>query len=173
MGDSLATRTGTHDRRNGRRRRQSQAENGRGISARVDLGGLDQLAGYLICRAQVGVLQELKRLFGPFGITPMQFSVLKVIQANPGISQARVAEVLYIETSRMVQKVDRLEVRQLVERRRSDSDRRAHELHLTPAGGDLLAELMPLVEAHERVMAERIGQKAMADIVESLRAIVT
>jgi DNA-binding MarR family transcriptional regulator len=98
---------------------------------------------------------------------------LKVIQANPGISQARVAEVLYIETSRMVQKVDRLEARHLVERRRSDSDRRAHELHLTPAGGDLLAELMPLVEMQERAMAERIGQKAMADIVESLRAIVT
>ena len=97
----------------------------------LNLGGLDQFTGYVVRRAQVWIFQDFKRVLRKFDITPAQFSVVKIVAANPGVVQARVAEVLAIERARLVEMLDRLERRGLIVRSRSPSDRRSHALHLT------------------------------------------
>ena len=103
-------------------------------AAPADLGGLDALVGYVVRRAQLWMVQDFRRALKGLGITPAQFSVLRVIAANPGISQVRVAEALAIERARLVQMIDSLEAAGHVERTRSVVDRRSHALRLTEGG---------------------------------------
>jgi DNA-binding MarR family transcriptional regulator len=138
----------------------------------LDLGGLDQSTGYVVRRAQVWIFQDFKRLLRKFDITPAQFAVVKIVAANPGVVQARVAEVLAIERARLVEMLDRLERRGLIARSRSPSDRRSHALHLTPGGAGLLERLDPLIAAHEQHVLDRIGADDKRELLRILRPLL-
>jgi DNA-binding MarR family transcriptional regulator len=147
----------------------------RGSSARarhLDLGGLDQLTGYVVRRAQVWIFQDFKRRLRDFDITPAQFAVVKVVAANPGVAQARVAEVLGIERARLVEMLDRLGRRGLVVRSRSPSDRRTHALQLTHDGAALLERLQPCLAAHEQNVVARIGAEDKTTLLRILRPLL-
>lgn len=154
------------------RRRRSAPRAGVGGTVRrappIDLGGLDQIVGYVVRRAQVWIFQDVKRTLKDLDVTPAQFSVMKVVGANPGLAQARVAEALFIERARLVQMLDRLEARGLIGRNRSASDRRSHALHLTEEGGRLLAHLEQLIEAHESNVVARLGPKGKSELLRLL-----
>ena len=147
-----------------RRRRQG--------AAATDLGGLEQMLGYVVRRAQLWMLQDLRRVLKSFDITPAQFSVMRIIAANPGLSQVRVAEALAIERARLVQMIDGLEAAGYVERMRSLTDRRSHALHLTPAGTELLERAQAAAEAHERNLAARIGPRDRDELLRILAPFV-
>jgi len=135
---------------------------------KINLGGLDQFTGYVVRRAQVWIFQDFKRALKELDMTPAQFSVLKVVAANPGIAQARVAEALCIERARLVQMLDRLEMAGLIRRTRSATDRRSHALYLTDEGVRLLKRLEERIEEHERNVVARIGAKGKSDLLRLL-----
>jgi DNA-binding MarR family transcriptional regulator len=72
------------------------------------------------------------------GLSPGRVGLLITIDANPGITQSRLAEAAERDRSTMVGVLDQLEARGLLERRRGD-DRRTNGLWLTRAGRELLA----------------------------------
>ena len=133
-------------------------------AAPADLGGLDALVGYVVRRAQLWMVQDFRRALKGLGITPAQFSVLRVIAANPGISQVRVAEALAIERARLVQMIDSLEAAGHVERTRSVVDRRSHALRLTEGGAALIERTQGPLEAHERNIVARIGAREKEEL---------
>jgi DNA-binding MarR family transcriptional regulator len=135
---------------------------------RTSLGGLDEFTGYVVRRAQIWMFQDFKRALKELDMTPAQFAVMKIVAANPGIAQARVAEVLCIERARLVQMLDRLEAPDLITRIRSTTDRRSHALHLTSAGVRMLERLEQRVEAHERNVVARLGAKGKSDLLRLL-----
>ena len=135
---------------------------------KTSLGGLDEFTGYVVRRAQVWMFQDFKRALKELDMTPAQFAVMKIVAANPGIAQARVAEVLCIERARLVQMLDRLEAPDLITRVRSTTDRRSHALHLTSAGARMLERLEQRVEAHERNVVARLGAKGKSDLLRLL-----
>lgn len=135
---------------------------------KIDLGGLDQFTGYVVRRAQVWIFQDFKRALKDVDITPAQFSVMKIVAANPGIAQARVAEVLCIERARLVQMLDRLQAPGLIDRTRSPTDRRSHALHLTGDGVRLLQRLEERIAAHERNVVARIGARGKSELLRLL-----
>jgi DNA-binding MarR family transcriptional regulator len=134
----------------------------------IDLGGLDQFTGYVVRRAQVWMFQDFKRALKELDITPAQFSVMKIVAANPGIAQARVAEALFIERARLVQMLDRLQAAGLIRRARSSTDRRSHALHLKDEGARLLANLEHRIEQHERNVVARIGERGKRELLRLL-----
>jgi DNA-binding MarR family transcriptional regulator len=139
----------------------------------TSLGGLEQMTGYVVRRAQMWMMQDLRRILKDLAITPAQFSVLRVIAANPGLSQVRVAQALGIERARLVQMIDSLEAEGHVTRHRSPTDRRSHELRLTAGGAALLARAQGAVEAHECNVATRIGAGDKEELLRILAPFVT
>jgi DNA-binding MarR family transcriptional regulator len=135
---------------------------------RIDMAGIDKAVGYVVRRAQVWMFKDVKRAFEGLDISPAQYSVLKIINANPGLAQARVADALSIERARLVLMLDRLQDRGLIERARSEADRRSHALHLTDSGRELLGRLHALIREHDRRVMERIGPEGAAEIVRIL-----
>src|SRR5687768_11045878 len=107
---------------------------------RIDLGPLPGLIGYVLRRAQMVVFQDFFRTFARFGIRPAQFSVLTVIERNPGLRQSEVSAALGIKRTNFVGLLNAIEKRGLAERRPA-KDRRSHALYLTPAGEALMRRM--------------------------------
>jgi DNA-binding MarR family transcriptional regulator len=125
----------------------------------VDLGELDHHLGYFIRRIQIWVFQDFIKTLAPIDISPAQFSVLAVVDANSGLSQSGLAEALGIETARLVRLLDELDRRGLTRRMPSTVDRRSHALQLTPEGQRILKRAKALADVHEARLAEMIGSK--------------
>lgn len=68
-------------------------------------------------------------------------STLLLVAANPGIRPSVVAHYILKDRSSMVKLLDQLKRGGLIEQRVSASERRAHELYLTPKGEALIARV--------------------------------
>ncbi|MFE0255095.1 MarR family winged helix-turn-helix transcriptional regulator [Streptomyces sp. NPDC059010] len=95
------------------------------------------------------VQEQLVDVLAPLGIHPRQFGLLNLLLEEDGLSQHQLAGPLNVHRNVMVGLVDELERRGLVERRRHPTDRRAHAVHVLPAGRDLHAEAQSLVNGFE------------------------
>jgi len=138
----------------------------------LDLGPLPELIGYVLRRAQLVVFQDFFNAFAPFDISPAQFSVLTVIERNPGLTQTQVAEALGIKRTNFVGMLDELERRALAERRQTARDKRSHALYLTAEGANLMRKLKPVLKAHESRMVGKIGDEGRDRLIALLNEIV-
>lgn len=135
----------------------------------LDLGLLEDHLGYFVRRLQVWVFQDFVRTLARLDIRPAQYSVLVVIEANSGLSQADLAERLGIERARLVRLLDGLERRGLIRRRASRRDRRSHALVLTRDGQRELKRMKLLAAEHEANLARRLGAEKRALLLATLR----
>jgi len=136
----------------------------------IDLGPLPELIGYVLRRAQLAVFQDFFVAFAPFDIRPAQFSVLTVIERNPGLTQSRVAEALGIKRTNFVGMLNELEQRGLAERRQA-RDKRSYALYLTTEGASLMRKLKPVLKAHETRMVAKVGEDGRDTLIALLRVI--
>ncbi len=123
------------------------------------MGELAELLGYALKRAQLRVFEDFLHSVAPVQLTPAQFSVLLLLDANPGRNQTEIAPTLGILRPNFVAMLDALESRGLCVRTRSPSDRRSHILMLTDKGRATLARAKKLVATqHEARLVELIGE---------------
>ena len=124
----------------------------------LQLGELSELLGYLLKRAQLKVFEDFLRCVAPLQLTPAQFSVLLLLDRNPGRNQTEIASTLGILRPNFVAMLDGLESRDLCARIRSTNDRRSHMLALTDKGRAVLARAKRLVASkHEARLNELLG----------------
>ncbi len=137
-----------------------------------NLGELADLLGYSLKRAQLRVFEDFLRVMKPLQLTPAQFSVLLLIEKNPGRNQTEVASTLGIQRPNFVTMLDSLESRGLCVRLRSASDRRSHVLMLTDKGRATLMRAKKLVAAnHEARLSELLGESNRVALVHMLAKI--
>ncbi len=78
--------------------------------------------------------QELaKRRLNPIGLTVQMCGVMNLLGEGP-VSQQELGEQLGIDRTTVVELIDDLEKKGVVERRRNPADRRSYALHLTARG---------------------------------------
>ena len=121
---------------------------------RLDQGALPALLGYRLRLAQQAVFRDFAA--SVHGLSPGRVGLLIYIDANPGVTQSRLAEAVDRDRSTMVGALDQLEARGLIERRRGD-DRRTNGLWLTRAGRGLLGRALRAIDRHERRIAARLS----------------
>jgi DNA-binding MarR family transcriptional regulator len=155
----------------GRRREMALAKQAKGPVSAVALGPLDDSVGYLVRRAQVTIFQHFFERFAVAGVRPAQYSVLTVIQHNPGLSQNRLAEALGIKKTNLVAMIDELERRGLARRMAAERDRRSHALFLTQKGSALMARLHRLDAALNRHLVQAAGKGNHRPLCDALRRI--
>lgn len=136
----------------------------------IALGDLEERLGYFVRRLQVWIFQDFIRRLAHLDISPAQFSVLVVIGANSGLSQAEVGTTLGIERARLVRLLHGLEQRKLIRRLPSTTDGRRHALKLTRAGGKMGARAIALAAQHEAFLKTRLGAERHSLLIEMLRA---
>ncbi|MET3961806.1 DNA-binding MarR family transcriptional regulator [Marmoricola sp. OAE513] len=114
------------------------------------------------------VAGEFARRLEPLGLTPAHVGVLRTLAVRPGINQQELAEVIGAVPSRVVKLLDELGARGLVERRRSEIDRRHHELHLSPAARSKLDAVMATVVEHDRAIGAGLTAEEKRELVALL-----
>ena len=141
-------------------------------TAALQLGELSELLGYAMKRAQLKVFEDFLRCVAPLQLTPAQFSVLLLMDKNPGRNQTEIANTLGILRPNFVSMLDGLESRGLCERVRSTNDRRSHILLLTEKGRAVLARAKKLVATkHEARLNELLGPANRMALLEMLAKI--
>jgi DNA-binding MarR family transcriptional regulator len=124
----------------------------------VRIGDLSEFLGYSLKRAQLRIFDDFIRCVAPLQLTPAQFSVLMLVETNPGRNQTEIASTLGILRPNFVALLDELESRDLCLRSRSTNDRRSHILRLTDKGRAVLSRARKLIEArHEARLKELLG----------------
>ncbi len=122
------------------------------VDSPVDLGVLDRFAGYHLRRAAFAFGAHFAQAMQTTKIRQVQFGILSVVAANPGMNQGTVGRALGIQRANMVTLINELVDRDLVARSGSAGDRRVVALSLTTAGQTALADCLALIAAHEEIM---------------------
>jgi DNA-binding MarR family transcriptional regulator len=128
-------------------------------------GLLPSLLGYRLRLAQQAVFRDFASSVAE--LSPGRVGILLLLEANPGVTQGRLAQAVSLDRSTMVGVVDMLEGRGLIERRRG-ADRRTNGLWLTPEGRAMVARLKRRIQAHERRVAARLSAQERAQLLALL-----
>ncbi|WP_395784261.1 MarR family winged helix-turn-helix transcriptional regulator [Aquirufa sp.] len=89
------------------------------------------------------MMQQQHNLLKPFGLTPQQYNVLRILrgQQNNPMTVLAITERMMDKMSNASRLVDKLLDKKLVLRRECPKDRRAVDVIILPAGLTLLAEI--------------------------------
>jgi DNA-binding MarR family transcriptional regulator len=146
-----------------------QSDEAAAAAGGLQMGELSELLGYSLKRAQLKVFEDFLRCMAPLQLTPAQFSVLLLLDNNPGRNQTEIANTLGILRPNFVAMLDGLESRGLCVRMRSASDRRSHVLTLTDKGRTTLTRAKKLVATkHEARLIEALGPADHAALLAML-----
>lgn len=135
----------------------------------VDYGLLPGLIGFNLRRTQIKIFQAFAQTVGRHDVTPGQFGVLEIVNANPGLNQSELGAAMGVDRSTVVAVIDRLEDRDLVVRAPSPKDRRSYALRLSRTGEELLAILQPLVREHDQRAGQCLNDDEQAALISYLR----
>jgi DNA-binding MarR family transcriptional regulator len=95
----------------------------------------------LIGRVRSVLLSKLDGELQPFGMTGMQFAILKNLGDGSVGTSADLCRLLHYDAGSMTRLLDRLEQKGLIRRERSEDDRRVVSLRVTSAGSAVLPRL--------------------------------
>jgi DNA-binding MarR family transcriptional regulator len=110
--------------------------------------------GYLFRRMQQIAVAIFVEECKAYDLTPVQYAALVAIQTHPGIDATRLSAVIAFDRSTLGNVIERLEAKQLIERKPSREDRRVKLLNLTRAGVALLSDIMPSVDRAQARMLQ-------------------
>jgi MarR family transcriptional regulator, lower aerobic nicotinate degradation pathway regulator len=110
--------------------------------------------GYLFRRMQQIAVAIFVEECRAYDLTPVQYAALVAIRTHPGIDATRLSAVIAFDRSTLGNVIERLEAKQLIERKPSREDRRVKLLYLTKAGVALLRDIMPSVDRAQARMLQ-------------------
>lgn len=116
---------------------------------RVDMRYLQGLLGYNARRAALAIIEVFLQRMAPYGLRPVDFSVLSVIHHNPGVTSRQLCAALNLLPPNLVGLVQNLQARGLIEKQAHPRDGRAFGLHPTAAARQLMAQAETTAEALE------------------------
>ncbi|MFT5332374.1 MAG: DNA-binding MarR family transcriptional regulator [Halioglobus sp.] len=132
---------------------------------------LSDLVSFQIRLAQRAVSRVFNEYMRESGLTHMQYSSLRIIAANGGITQKELALASGTPQTVMVGCLSRLEKAQLIERRRSQSDKRHYHIYLTKPGEKLLKKYRDTSGLAHDALVEGLSDKQIKTLMKALKHI--
>lgn len=135
---------------------------------------LSAAPGFCICRTARRIRRHLEGCLAPWGVTPPQWSALRLIgEGGGGVTQARLAELLEKDVNNVKTIVDRLEGKGLIERRPDARDARVWRLALSKEGGALFAEVSAVDDGFLEGLTDGISAEDLGVFCRVLQRIET
>src|SRR5690349_16851892 len=122
--------------------------------AQVTMDAVYTKPGYLFRRMQQIAVSIFMEECKAFDLTPVQYAALVAIQTHPGIDATRLSAVIAFDRSTLGSVIERLETKNLIERKPSGGDKRVKLLYLTKTGAAILRDVMPSVEKAQARMLQ-------------------
>lgn len=125
-----------------------------------------------IARTAALLSAELADVLKPYGLTPTQYNVLRILRGagEAGLCRYEVGDRLVTPGPDVTRLLDRLEAAGLVHRARDPEDRRQVRTRISPEGLRQLAELDEHLLAHHRAQLGHLGEERLRLLIDLLAA---
>lgn len=107
--------------------------------------------------------------FKPFGLTPSQAFMLRVVLGKPGLLQSELAREMSISRSTATRTLDGLQQMKLLERRPTENDGREMAIHPTPHATAIAKELDAASGEVTRRLKKQLGTTHFDETVTKVR----
>jgi DNA-binding MarR family transcriptional regulator len=124
--------------------------------------------GYALKRAQHALRTCMDDALRPLTLTTPQYAVLCAIEAEPGISNARLARAAFVTAQTMQGVLSNLERDELLKRLPDPAHGRILRSQLTTRGRQMLARAHAAVQVVENRMVASFGEQAAVKMASSL-----
>ena len=125
----------------------------------------------LLRRAWYGLNQAFRRRIAHLGITPDQFTVMRTVLENQGITQRQLTVLMSSDPNTVASLIDRMESAGLLERQTHEKDRRANLLRLKPSGRRKYEEARQIAVAMQAEVLEALPTPARERFLQDLDAL--
>jgi DNA-binding MarR family transcriptional regulator len=112
-----------------------------------DLYDMNEAIGYQLMALMQAMRREVEARMAAHGLTDSQWKPLWMIKTGRADTSFEIARRLDMDAGAVTRMIDRVEAKGLVERVRSESDRRVVHLRLTKAGEAVVAEVPHVLAA--------------------------
>lgn len=114
--------------------------------------------------------REITEVLKPFGVSPTQYNVLRILRgAGPtGLACGEIGERMITQDPDITRLLDRMEKAGWIERTRDSRDRRVVMTRLTKQGKKLTEDLEEPLARMERQVLKRVGEKRLRELVDLL-----
>jgi len=102
---------------------------------------VEDCISFMVGKAAQQVTRRARELLAPFGVTPVQYAVLKVLSDAEALSGAEIGKRMVLDSASITGVVDRLESIGLVRRMPNPNDRRALLIAATGEARRILPEM--------------------------------
>jgi DNA-binding MarR family transcriptional regulator len=127
---------------------------------------------YVVGRLDRAIRRGLEESLRPLGVSWPQYTMLSVLRARPGLSNAQLARRSLITPQSMSEIVLAMEARGLIVRHPDPTHQRVRRAELTPDGELLLAECDLAVNELEAAMLAGLPEGERERLLEDLRSCV-
>ena len=132
---------------------------------------LSDLVSFQIRLAHLAVSRVFNDYMRDTGLSHVQYSSLRIISANDGITQKDLALASGTPQTVMVGCLRELEKMALIERRRSEQDRRHYHIYLSRAGGRLLKKYRDTSQRAHQALVEGLSESEIEIMMKGLKHI--
>ena len=95
---------------------------------------IEDCISFMIGKVGQQVTRRARELLAPYGVTPVQYAVLKVLTDHNGINGADLGARMVLDSASITGVIDRMESVGLVTRRADSEDRRVQRIYTTEKG---------------------------------------
>ena len=107
----------------------------------------DEPLGRLIYLLSQDMKNFAEKVLQPYDLTLEQLQILKNMCSESGMSQRQIGEIANKKAANITRMLDRLEAKELVERKENPVDRRSASVFLTPKGKALVKEVIGIFDS--------------------------
>jgi DNA-binding MarR family transcriptional regulator len=128
---------------------------------------------FLVSQVGARSAQVFEERLAPLGVSPRAFGVLSNLARAGSQTQQQLADALGIHRNNMVGLVDHLEAAGWARRHRSQQDRRAFDVRLTPAGSALVARVNRMIPGLDGEIGQGLSGREQATLIALLQRVAT
>ncbi len=133
------------------------------------LAGLDTRLGYLLREVSALLHNRFSEALAAHDVSPPLWAVLITLHRGEATTPLALARRIDADPAAMTRRLDQLEAKGLVERRRDPDDRRSVVLEMTPAGERLVPKLSAISSQITNAALEGVSPGERTRLVRALR----
>lgn len=118
-------------------------------------------------------VDKLSEILKPYDLSDQQFNVLRILRGQKGkaVNMSTIQERMLSKNSNTTRLIDKLIIKEMVERKICPENRRKMEITITAKGLQVLSILDPLVENYEKNITESLSIEELETLNKLLEKI--
>ncbi len=132
---------------------------------------LKQSLGHLFHIINLNMRKKLEKDIKDFGFTSShQFGVLLLLSKN-SLSQKEISDLTLADEPSTTRMLDRMIKKEIIDKKRSNEDKRKQVVNITNKGSKLLNNILPIVGKHNKDVEDLISEDELTQLYHILNKI--